>query len=63
MVTAAARRDIRVYSMGDYHLDGQSARPSLVLGYGALSEPAIESGIGVLARAVADASKVGYLPG
>lgn len=56
VVEAAARRDIRVYPMGSYRLDGSSAAPALVLGYAALSEPAIRSGIGVLAQAVADAT-------
>jgi GntR family transcriptional regulator / MocR family aminotransferase len=62
VVAAAARRDVRVYAMGGYHADGRSAAPALVLGYAALPEPAIRSGIGVLAEAVADVIKGSRLP-
>jgi DNA-binding transcriptional MocR family regulator len=62
VVAAAARRDVRVYAMGGYHVDGRSAAPALVLGYAALSEPAIRSGIGVLAEAVADVITGSGLP-
>jgi GntR family transcriptional regulator/MocR family aminotransferase len=54
VVAAAARRDVRVYAMGGYHATGRSAAPSLVLGYAALSEPAIRSGLRLLADAVAE---------
>jgi GntR family transcriptional regulator/MocR family aminotransferase len=53
VVAAAAVRDVRVYAMGGYHACGESQAPALVLGYAALSEPAITAGIAVLADAVA----------
>lgn len=52
VVAAAAARDVRVYPMGEYGTGGQPAVPALVLGYAALSEPAIRAGIAVLSDAV-----------
>jgi GntR family transcriptional regulator/MocR family aminotransferase len=52
VVAEAAAREVRVYAMGGYHAGGRSDVPALVLGYAALSEPAIRSGIAVLADAV-----------
>jgi GntR family transcriptional regulator/MocR family aminotransferase len=51
LVAAAAKRGVRVYSTRHYYL-GVPARCELVLGYGAMSEREITSGVRILAEAL-----------
>ena len=54
-VTAAAQaRGVRVEGLAMHRFDPASGPPALMLGYAALSEPAIRRGIAELAGAVAD---------
>jgi GntR family transcriptional regulator / MocR family aminotransferase len=53
-VAAAARRGVAVYGMRGYRALAADAPAALVLGYAALSEPAIAAGIAELGRALAD---------
>jgi GntR family transcriptional regulator / MocR family aminotransferase len=46
---AARERSIGLYPMSDYRRDGQAGPPELVLGFGDLSESAIERGIAAVA--------------
>lgn len=52
LVAEAARRGIGIYGVSDYYASGNGVRPALVLGYAALSEPAIEAGIAELGRLI-----------
>jgi GntR family transcriptional regulator/MocR family aminotransferase len=49
IVEQARARSIGLYGMSDYRLDGSGAPPQLLLGFGNLSEPAIERGIAAIA--------------
>ena len=45
----ACGRSVGLYPMSRYRTDGSSRPPQLALGFGALSESAIERGIGAVA--------------
>jgi GntR family transcriptional regulator/MocR family aminotransferase len=53
VVDAAARRDLAVYGIGPYRLDG-TGDPGLLFGYASLTEQAIAEGIAILADVIAD---------
>jgi len=57
VVAAAAERSIRVYALGSYYAAERSTPPALVLGYAALTEPAIAAGIADLGRIIAATSR------
>ena len=52
VVAAAARRGLRVYGLGPYHLDG-AGDPGLIFGYASLTEPTIARGVDILADVIA----------
>lgn len=52
LAAAAAASGVLVEEAARHWADPAQAPPSLVLGYGPLSEPAIRRGIGVLAGAI-----------
>ncbi|MDX6665063.1 MAG: GntR family transcriptional regulator / MocR family aminotransferase, partial [Solirubrobacteraceae bacterium] len=53
VVAAAAARGVRVEALSVHRFEDRGAAPALLLGYGAMSEPAIRRGIAELALAVA----------
>lgn len=53
LVSAAAKRRIRIYGAAAYHADPDSAPPAIVIGYGGLPEEEIERGVKRLAEVVA----------
>jgi len=52
VVQAAAARSVGVYRMGEHRFPGSSGTPALVLGYGGLSNGAIDEGIARLREVV-----------
>jgi GntR family transcriptional regulator/MocR family aminotransferase len=52
VVAAAARRSVGVYPVGAHRARPRTGPPALVLGYGAMPEPAITAGIAELAAAL-----------
>jgi GntR family transcriptional regulator/MocR family aminotransferase len=49
VVTAARARSIGLYGMSSYRPSGRTGAPQLVLGFGDLSESAIERGVAAIA--------------
>ncbi len=57
VVECARARDVRVEGMARHRFDRARGRPTVLLGYGALSPPAIRRGVRELAAAVDDARR------
>ncbi len=57
VVAAAAARDVGVTAMGVHRFARAGAPPTILLGYGALTEQAIRRGVRELARAVDDVAR------
>jgi GntR family transcriptional regulator/MocR family aminotransferase len=49
IVAAARERSVGLYGMGEFRPGGSHGPPALVLGFGNLTEPAIERGIAAIA--------------
>jgi GntR family transcriptional regulator/MocR family aminotransferase len=62
VVAAAARREVRLFGMAGYRADGHLGPPALVLGYAALSEPALAAGVALLGEIVREAPPPSPLP-
>jgi GntR family transcriptional regulator/MocR family aminotransferase len=54
VVSAAARRGVRVEGIGQHRFTADPQRPALLLGFGSLSEQAIRRGVAELAAAIGD---------
>ncbi|HEY0673257.1 MAG TPA: PLP-dependent aminotransferase family protein [Longimicrobiales bacterium] len=52
VVEHAAAERIRVYGARAYFINGNAARPGLLLGYGGIAESQIEAGVKILARII-----------
>jgi GntR family transcriptional regulator/MocR family aminotransferase len=50
IVALARERSIGLYPMSRYRADGQTRPPELVLGFGNVSEPAIQRGVAAIAE-------------